>query len=121
MAEAWAKHVSNGRIRAHSAGLFPYGSIPEDTLLVMDEVGVALDGQYSKGIYEIPLAEMDVVVEMGPEIETPLPEDFKGRRIRWEIPDPFTRGLAAFRDSRDLIHIKVADLLAELFPGDPAG
>ncbi len=86
----------------------------------MDEVGVALDGQHSKGVQEIQLAEIDVVVEMGPEIETPLPEDFKGRRIQWEIPDPFTRGLAAFRDSRDLIQIKVTELLADLAPEDPA-
>ncbi len=113
--------MGKGRIRAFSAGLFPYGSIPEDTFAVMDEVGVALDGQHSKGVHEIPLAEMDVVVEMGPEIATPLPDDFKGQRIQWAIPDPFTRGLAAFRDSRDLIQIKVADLLAEISPEDPAG
>ncbi len=87
----------------------------------MDEVGIALDGQHSKGVHEIHLAEIDVVVEMGPEIETPLPEDFRGRRIQWEIPDPFTRGLAAFRDSRDLIQIKVTELLAGLAPEDPAG
>lgn len=110
--------MSKGRIRAYSAGLFPYGSIPEDTLAVMEEVGVSLNGQRSKGVHEIPVAEMDVVVEMGPEIETPLPEDFKGRRIRWEIPDPFGCGLSAFRNSRDLIQLRVAELLAELIPED---
>lgn len=116
MAEAWAKHLSKGRIRAHSAGLFPYGSIPEDTTLIMDEVGVTLNGQRSKGLDEVLVAEMDMVVDMGPEIETPLPEDFKGRRVQWEIPDPFSHGLTAFRISRDLIQIKVADLLTELVP-----
>ncbi len=84
----------------------------------MDEMGIQLNGQFSKGIHEIPVEEMDLVVEMGPEIEAPLPKDFKGRRIRWEIPDPFGRGLTAFRNSRDLIQIKVMDLLAELLPVD---
>jgi arsenate reductase len=114
MAEGWANHFGNGKVEAHSAGMYPYGSIPEDTYTVMSEKGIALDAHCSKGLRDVPVGEMDVVVGMGREVKWSVPEGFKGRIVEWEIPDPFARGLETFRDVRDLIEQQVKALLTEL-------
>jgi arsenate reductase len=118
MAEAWANHFGKGRVQASSAGLLPLGSIAKDTLAVMSEKGISLDGQWSKGLRDVAVAEMDVVVEMGFEIECPLPEGFKGQVVDWEIADPYGCGIASFRNVRDMIERQVLGLLADLIAPD---
>ena len=118
MAEAWANHFGKGRVQASSAGLYPLGSIAEDTETVMREKGISLDGQWSKRLRDVPVAEMDVVVGMGCEVDCPVPVGFKGRVVEWEIPDPFGEGIDTFRNVRDMIERQVLDLLAELIAPD---
>src|SRR5579863_6419224 len=91
MAEAWANHHGKGRVRAHSAGSHPYGSIVHDTYTVMAEKGISLDNQCSKGLCDVALEQMDVVVGMGCEVDCPLPDGFQGRKLEWNIPDPYGR------------------------------
>jgi arsenate reductase (thioredoxin) len=114
MAEAWAKHYGNGRIEAYSAGSHAYGQIIADTYAVMKEKGISLEGQRSKGLRDVPLAEMDIVVRMGTEVECTPPVDFKGRVEEWKIPDPYARGVETFRMVRDQIELEVQGLIAEL-------
>ena len=64
------------------------------------------------------MAEMDVVVGMGCEVDCPVPAGFKGRVVDWEIPDPFGRGVDYFRNVRDMIERQVLELLAGLIPPD---
>jgi arsenate reductase len=118
MAEAWANHFGNGRVQAHSAGLFPFGAIVDDTTNVMGEKGISLDGQWSKGLRDVAVEEMDVVVSMGREVEFPVPADFKGRKVEWDIPDPYGRSMASFRNVRDMIELKVLELCAQTLPSD---
>ncbi len=116
MAEAWANHFGEGRVEAHSAGTYSYGSIVENTSSVMSEKGVSLEGQWSKGLRDVAVAEMDVVVSMGHEVEFPLPAGFKGRLEQWDIPDPFGRSMGSFRNARDMIERQVLKLFADLAP-----
>jgi arsenate reductase len=118
MAEAWANHFGKGRVQASSAGLYPLGSIAEDTETVMREKGISLDGQWSKRLRDVPVAEMDVVVGMGCEVDCPVPVGFKGRVVEWEIPDPFGEGIDTFRNVRDMVERQVLGLLAELIAPD---
>jgi arsenate reductase len=121
MAEAWANHFGGARVLAASAGLYPYGSIVADTYEVMEEKGISLDGQSSKGLRAVTLTEMDVVVRMGPEVDVSLPADFKGRAVDWNVPDPYGKGLESFRNVRDMIERQVLELLADvLVPDQPA-
>jgi len=120
MAEAWANHLGQGRVRATSAGTHAFGSIPDHTIIAMDEKGIYLDEHWSKGVSEVDLADADVLVRMGREVEFSVPADFKGRVVDWNIPDPFARGLETFRKTRDLIEGKVVRLLADLPPADSA-
>ena len=114
MAEAWANHFGKEKVQAESAGSCPFGSIVRDTYEVMMERGVALEGQRSKGLWDVALEEMDVIVIMGYEVECPVPEDFKGELREWNIPDPYGQGIDTFRNIRDIVEWQVLSLLAEL-------
>jgi arsenate reductase len=114
MAEAYANHFGNGRVQAFSAGSHPLGAIAAETYEVMREEGISLEGQSSKGVREVPVGEMDIVVGMGIEVACPVPADFKGRVVEWHVPDPYGHNLETFRDVRDVIEGQVVALLAEL-------
>ena len=118
MAEAWANHIGKGRVQASSAGTYAFGSIPKDTCTVMNEKGISLDGQWSKGLHDVAVEEMDVVVAMGREVDWPVPVGFKGRAVDWTVPDPFARGTESFRKVRDMIERQVLALLADLVAPD---
>lgn len=120
MAEALANRLGKGRVRAWSAGSQPLGLILPETQHVLNEKGIRLDGHWSKGLREVPVDEMDVVVGMGCEVECPLPAAFKGRAIEWNIPDPYGHELDYFRRVRDLIEKQVAALLLGLEPQSSA-
>ena len=112
MAEAFASHLGEGRVRAWSAGSRPFGSILAETYTVLAEKGISLDGHRSKGLEDVPVAQMDIVVTMGCEVECPVPKNFKGRVVEWEIDDPFGMDLDYFRSVRDTIELQVEGLLA---------
>jgi arsenate reductase len=114
MAEALANQLGHGKVRAFSAGTHPLGMISFDTRAVLGEKGMSLQGYWSKGLEDVPLSDMDVVVEMGYGVKCKLPADFKGQLIKWQIPDPFSLDLEYFRDVRDLIESEVRRLLANL-------
>jgi protein-tyrosine-phosphatase len=114
MAEALAKHHGGGLVEAWSAGSSPLGRIVPETFDILEEKGISLDGQWSKGLKDVPVNDMDVVVGMGCEVVCPVPAGFKGRVIEWNIPDPYGRGMDNFRGVRDLIERQVISLLDDL-------
>jgi len=114
MAEALANHLGQGRIRAWSAGSHPLGEIVPLTFDLLKEKGISLDGHWSKGLRDVPVAEMDIVVGMGCEVVCPVPAGFKGRVIEWNVPDPYGREIEFYRSVRDLIAPQVAALLEVL-------
>jgi protein-tyrosine-phosphatase len=114
MAQALANQLGEGKVRAFSAGTHPLGVISQDTCAVLREKGITLDEHWSKGLRDVPISEMDVVVEMGYEVKCPLPADFKGQLIRWHIPDPYFLDRDCFREVCDLIESEVRRLLADL-------
>jgi len=114
MAEAWANYHGKGRVRAQSAGSHPFGAIVDETYTVMKEKGIHLEDHCSKGMQDVPLGEMDLVIAMGREVSCPLPEGFRGRKVEWNITDPFGRGIEDFRMVRDMIERQVLELLREI-------
>jgi protein-tyrosine-phosphatase len=79
----------------------------------MREKGLSMDGQRSKGLEEVEVAEMDVVVTMGCDVEYHMPEGFTGRLVEWNIPDPGDDLQLGWK-VRGLIERHVTALLAEL-------
>ena len=114
MAEAVANQLGQGRIGAWSAGSRPAGWIASETQEVLQEKGILLEGHWSKGMDDVPVSQMDIVVEMGYDVSCPVPVGFKGSVIEWSIPDPMGHPLDFFRDVRDLIEVEVRALLESL-------
>ena len=111
MAEGFARHYGRDLIEAHSAGIYPYGQICEETIKVMKERRIDITGQRSKGISEYVLRDFDLIVSMAP---LPL-MDREGSlsEMYWDIPDPFRQPLKEFRKVRDEIEKKVKTLLGK--------
>lgn len=112
MAEAWARHLGQGRVRAWSAGSHPAKTINPYVRLVMRERGIELRGAAPKGFDVLPEMVWDAVVTMGCGEECPwIPARI---HVRWEIPDPKGRSIEVFRRVRDEIEHRVRELLEML-------
>lgn len=117
MAEAWARHLSAGRVEAMSAGVRPLGFISLETIEVMSEKGVSLDGHKSKGLEAIDWRRVDVLINMSPYAAETFAPAFTGRRLEWKVRDPFDEPIESFREVRDQLEKLVCKLLQELEGG----
>ena len=114
MAEAIARHMASDVIDPSSAGLAPFGEIPDTTLAILRERGISADGQSSKPLRPEDLSAADMIINMtgrsAAEIFTePVPhvED-------WDVGDPYGYDLAVYRAIRDQIEARVDDLAQRL-------
>ncbi|MBL9085465.1 MAG: arsenate reductase ArsC [Planctomycetales bacterium] len=112
MAEAFAKLHGKGRVIAFSAGSRPSGRINPKAVMAMNELGYDLSKHTSKGLVEFNGQEVDVAVTMGCGDECPLV--LAKQRIDWQIPDPRDMSPEEFRQVRDLIELKVEEMLESL-------
>jgi arsenate reductase len=127
MAEAWAHSLFPEPWEAASCGLITY-PIAEDTRAAMAEVGVGMEGQYSKSLDQIDLDAFDRVVTLSRSAGQYLPRlHDTERHVHWPVPDPMsavgdrTQVRAAFARGRDQIRTLVAALAAGLpIPPPPA-
>jgi protein-tyrosine-phosphatase len=97
MAEGLARAMAPAGYRFFSAGSQP-GVLNPFAVEALAEAGVDISGHRSKGVNEIPLDQVDVVVTLCAEEICPyLPGDVL--RMHWALPDPID--VAAFRAIRD--------------------
>lgn len=117
MAEAWARARGGDWLEARSAGVTP-ATVHPHTITVMREVGIALDGHYSKPLTEELLAWADVVITVcaHADVHCPaLPPAVQKRH--WPLPDPAAVAgepaaqLAAFRAVREQVRLYVDGLV----------
>jgi arsenate reductase len=122
MAEAWLRHYAGDRFEAYSAGLEPKGMNPL-TVRVMEEIGIPLTGQYSKGVREfMGKLHFGYLITVCANAEEKCPTTFPsvGQRMHWAFDDPAAvEGtdevrLAKFREVRDQIDRRIYDWLKEL-------
>ena len=119
MAEGWARKLLPAGVRIFSAGSEPAETVNRYAVEIMREAGVDIGSQRTKGMDEIPLAEVDVVVTLcTQEVFPVLPGSM--RRERWNLPDPAAVSgneqavKAAFRATRDEIRRRM-ETLAKLW------
>jgi arsenate reductase len=115
MAEAFLRKYGGEHFEAHSAGLEPKGINPY-TVRVMDEVGVDISGQKSKGI-DTYLGKVlfQYLITVCDDAEKNCPTVWPGVNIRmhWSFEDPArfegseAEKLAKFREVRDLIEKRI--------------
>jgi arsenate reductase len=115
MAEGFARHLGGDLVEVYSAGTNPTGVVSEDSIEMMDEIGIDISHQRSNGLGWVPLEDIDIAVSMAPASAASLmPPGFKGRAVDWNVDDPISRSLDTFRRVRDEIEAHVRELLEEI-------
>ena len=121
IAEAFLHKYGAGRFEAHSAGLEPKGLNPF-TVKVMDEIGIDVSGQTSKGV-DTYLGKVlfQYLITVCDDADKNCPTVWPGvsNRMHWSFQDPAAvegsdeEKLAKFREVRDLIEAKIKSWLIE--------
>ena len=112
MAEAFAKIHGNEIVNAFSAGSRPSGKINPKAVESMKLVGYDLNKHSSKSADDFRNTSLEYVVTMGCGDECPfLPA--KHREV-WDIPDPKNLPMNEFIVIRNLIELKVKELLSKI-------
>ncbi len=118
MAEGFARHWSRGKYEIFSAGTEPQ-SVHPLAVRVMQEFGIDISSQRSKGLDNVPLERIDRVITLcgeAGEVCPVLPSAVD--RTHWPLADPaLAQGdeeqiLQAFRQVRDEIGARVKSLFS---------
>lgn len=112
MAEGFAKAMSGEKIEVFSAGSRPAGFVSADAIRAMQEIGIDISKQFSKGVPQLPPERFDAIVTMG--CGDACPQIPAKRRYDWQIPDPIGESAETFRNVRDQIQKQVEKLLKEI-------
>ncbi len=120
IAEAWARHLGDGRVNAMSAGIEAHGKNPR-AIAVMAEAGLDISAQESTMLTDEMLAGADYLVTVCGHADEHCPVLPAGvRKEHWPLADPATAAgtedevMAVYRASRDDIRRRVSDLLRRL-------
>jgi protein-tyrosine-phosphatase len=113
IAEALTKHHFGKSIEVASAGIAPLGQIPENTRLVLEEVGVSWQGLSSKSIDGVILDRFDRIINlMDMPIQPFIPKRFHHKVIDAYVQDPFGRSLNSYKLARETIEKLVLNSLS---------
>jgi len=120
LAEGVARSLAPPSVAVWSAGSSPTRVRPE-AIVVLAEIGIDISTHQSKAVSDIPAAEVDTVITLCGEEQSPV---FLGRarRLHWGLPDPAaTVGsdadrLDAFRRTRDELRRRLAVVFASDAP-----
>ena len=91
MAEALLRSYAGDRFEVHSAGVEPRGHILPEILTVMNEIGVDMSGQKSKGVSEyLGKVHFAHVITVCSDAEKNCPAIFlnMGNHEHWPFDDP---------------------------------
>lgn len=121
MAEAFLRNYAGDRYDVYSAGLEPKGINP-NTVRVMEEAGISLEGQRSKDLGEyLGKVHFTYLFTVCSNAEKNCPRTFLGSGIHnhWEFEDPAAfegtdeEKMDKFRDIRDQIDRRIQGWLTE--------
>lgn len=108
MAEAWAKELGRDVIEAYSAGTENYPEVKPKAVQVMEESGIDMSEHHPKLLSDIP-EDVDILITMGCNVVCPyIPNT---HTEDWGIEDPSGGTIEDFREVREIIKVKVEDLI----------
>ena len=120
IAEGWACHLGGDFIQALSAGIESHGKNPR-AIAVMQEAGVDVSHQESTMLTDEMWASADYVITVCGHAEEHCPAVPAGiRKEHWPLDDPARATgseeeiMAVFRECRDDLRQRVADLIERL-------
>jgi two-component system phosphate regulon sensor histidine kinase PhoR len=116
MAEGFARSLAPENVKIFSAGTEPKAIHPL-AIKVMEEAGIDISNQSSKGLGTLPLENIDLVVTLCGEAQESCPTLPKNtEHLHWPLPDPaLAKGdeetvLETFRAVRDEIRARIEKL-----------
>lgn len=118
MAEGFARSIGGASLEVWSAGFAPSGRVSALAIDVMRERGIDISSQHSKGIDEVPVAEMDWIISLG-EVSARVAAgpQFAGRLEDWHVRDPIGDTEEIYREVRDDIERQVRAWVSSLGDG----
>jgi protein-tyrosine-phosphatase len=122
MAEAIARALGGDGVHARSAGLTPLGWVSDQTLDALRALGYPAEDLSSKGLDEVNLEDVDIVVSLlGDRGLDYIPRGTGLRREAWCIADPFGEDDERYLEVARELEVRVRQLLteepeSELFP-----
>lgn len=111
MAEGWAKEMGSHVLEVYSAGTEEYPEVKPKAVEVMEEAGIDMSEQYPKLLTDIP-EELDILITMGCNVVCPFVPN--NHSEDWGLDDPSGGPIEDFRETRDLIKIKVEELIKKV-------
>jgi protein-tyrosine-phosphatase len=111
MAEAFCLMLGRD-VECESAGSSPAQMVAPNAVAVMKEIGIDISAARTKGFRDVIAGGFDYMVSMGCTVTCPFIPGAK--EIRWDIPDPYGKGIADYRRVRDTIRTQVRELLDSL-------
>jgi protein-tyrosine-phosphatase len=120
MAEAIARSLGGDRVEVYSAGLAPTGMVAEAALSTLAAMGYPNHDLRSKGLEEVSLAEMDIIVSLlGQQGLSFLPSNLGANLESWSVRDPFGEDEEVYRSAAAKIERKIKNLLGSLDEMEP--
>jgi protein-tyrosine-phosphatase len=113
MAEAFLEEVAAGRYRAVSAGTQPADRPYPEVLAAMKEVGVEIRPGPGRMLTEELANEAVKVIGMGCNVQEACPA-LRVPLEDWELDDPKGKSSVEVADIRDMIEMRVRNLVAQL-------
>jgi protein-tyrosine-phosphatase len=118
MAEGLAKKLLGDGARVESAGLSPIFDIAQENAVeVMRKLyEVDISGHQPRHVKEVSLDKFDFVIALDKLVHLGLQKQYKiadEKLILWEISDPFSQNLEAYRDCAEKIHRCLQEFLEE--------
>ena len=112
MAEGFANYYGNHLLEASSAGSNPAGIIQPETIHIMQESGIDISRQTSKGLRDVNLEWMDWVIVLEARLagSISLPSR-KTQQLNWFVTDPIGHPMNVYRAVRDQIQAQVLDFI----------
>lgn len=115
MAEGWAKQLGSEVFEVYSAGTEEYPQVKPLAVEVMEEAGIDMSEHHPKLLTDIP-SELDILITMGCNVVCPhVPNKHKED---WGLDDPSGGPIEDFRLTRDLIKVKVEELIQRVKTGE---
>ena len=123
MAEALLRQYAGDRFEVYSGGIEPKGINPY-SIRAMDEIGIDIRGQRSKGTKEF-MGQMffRYLITVCGHADANCPQALwaqSGLKLHWPFEDPAAvegtdeQKLAAFRETRNLLEAKIKSWITEL-------
>ena len=109
IAEGFARNLGEGIIEVYSAGSRPSGKINPEAIRVMQELGIDISSQRSKGFDQLPVKEFDYVITLGCQDACPFVP--AKQHLDWKVADPKGKDVEFFRKVRDNIAEAVKELI----------